>query len=71
MNREEFIKYIESIGFEGGSYYFYSYKDFKISLYYDHYTFWNGSYWIDDIPFNDLKPLLKLIRSIKLKSILK
>ena len=69
MKREEFIKYIESIGFKynGSSY---RYKEYYIYLFIEYYHFYNGSESIYDIPLNDLTPLLKLIRSIKLKKIL-
>ena len=71
MNKEEFIKYIESIGFIDNNDELYVYKGFGINLYYSYYNFFNGSEWEFDIPYNDLKPLLKIIRSIKLKQLLK
>jgi hypothetical protein len=79
MNIEEFIKYIELIGFRYISYdhYIYKYKEIKLDLYsdsYDSYYFWNGSDWIYDIPLNDLKPIneyfKKELRCIKLKALL-
>ena len=68
MNREEFKKYIKSIGFEYDNITgFYDYKEFRIYLWYGNYNFWNGSEWKFAIPYNDLT---KLFRGIKLKKIL-
>ena len=75
MNQEEFKKYIESIGFVKNVRIYY-YKEFKIQIYLfdDEYDFYNGSYWIDDIPYNDLelieKNFKKELRSFKLKQLL-
>ena len=78
MNQEEFRKYIESIGFEYNYGFYYDYKEFRIDLFNltgGHYDFWNGSEWIHNIPYNDLKPFEKYfkkeLRSIKLKSLLR
>ena len=64
MTREEFKKYIESIGF----------KKYVIDLYNNYYNFHNGSKWYYDIYYNDLRPLenefKQELRSIKLKKIL-
>jgi hypothetical protein len=75
MSEKEFGILIESIGFRyNGFYYDYDYKEFRINLYLyvDHYDFFNGFEWIKHIPYTDLRPeLLKLIRSIKLKQLLR
>ena len=66
MNKEEFIKFIESIGFKlSSSYIFYEYKEYTVSLYLGHYNFHSGSEWIYNIDLNDLTPLKKITRSIK------
>ena len=70
MNVEEFIKFIESIGFKYTGH-FYRYKKYKIDLYYECYDFCDGSEWIYSIVLNDLRLLRKLDRSYKLKKILK
>ena len=72
MNKEEFINYIESIGFKYNKYdQFYKYKEYEIFLYQVHYDFYNRSELIYNIDLNDLTPLKKITRSIKLKQILK
>ena len=72
MNRNEFIKLIKSIGFKPyDNYVSYTYKEFALSLWNYYYDFWNGSNWVDYIPYNDLTLVLKLSRSIKLKELLK
>ena len=70
MSTGEFIKFIESIGFEYNGFYFH-YKKYKIDLYYECYDFYDGSEWIYSIVLNDLRLLRKLDRSYKLKKILK
>ena len=76
MNREEFKKIIESIGFETNDRnYVYIYKKIRIDLFFiDHYDFFNGSEWTLCIPFNDLTQLEKYfkkeLRSFKLKGLL-
>ena len=72
MNQEEFRKYIESIGFKlkPDYEYTYLYKEFKIYLNINFYNFNNGSE-LNAYSYNDLSPLLKLTRSIKLKSLLR
>ena len=76
MSREEFINYIESIGFKyiGGYYSSYKYKGCEIEFFNDHYYFFNGSKLVC-CEFNDLKPLEKEfkreLRSIKLKQLLR
>ena len=73
MSREEFIKLIESIGFKSYSDYIYDYKEFQIGLNFhlDEYYFHNGSEY-KVYYYNDLAPdLLNLIRSHKLKQLLK
>ena len=76
MNREEFKKLIESIGFEYNRlYYFHNYDEYRIDLYDYHYYFDNGSGWIDyEHYLNDLTPIQehfkKELRSIKLKGLL-
>ena len=73
MNREEFIIFIISLGFEYNGF-CYRYKNYIIYLYQDHYDLFNG--YIDGsiIKLNDLSPLEKYfkneLRSIKLKKIL-
>ena len=70
MNREEFIKYIESIGFQSNEHGYYNYKAFKIYYHIEEYEFYNGSEWCAHY-YNDLAPELKrLIRSYKLKALL-
>ena len=72
MNKEEFKNYIESIGFKSDtSAFYYVYKECEIYLHGDFYSFSNGSEWIRNIYLNDLTPLKKITRSIKLKQILK
>ena len=78
MSRDDIEKFILSIGFKYngniGDYY-YNYKEFVIYLYDDHYDFYNGIEWFDDIDLNDLRPLdkefKKELRSIKLKGLLR
>ena len=70
MNHEEFINYIESIGFKYDGY-GYLCKEYIILLYYDTYGFCNGSEWFHDIDYDDLKLLKKFERSYKLKELLK
>ena len=71
MSREEFINYIESIGFKYNGHGYYVYKECEIYLWNDHYDFYNRSELIHYIDLNDLTPLKKITRSIKLKQILK
>ena len=68
-SREEFKKYIESIGFE---YNFpnYYYKQYKVYLYKDFYTFESDSEVLYTIGYNDLTLFRKFDRSYKLKKIL-
>ena len=66
MNKEEFKKLIESIGFEPNGYY----KEYRIDLYNDHYSFYNGYGWNGRYELNDLTPLKIVSRSYKLKKIL-
>ena len=78
MTREEFIKFIESIGFKyiefiGIKYndvIVYGYKEYIISLYSKDYDFYNGSEWFSSIKLDDLTPLKQIDRSYKLKNIL-
>ena len=71
MTRDEFKMYIESIGFEFNTHnIFYEYKEYSISLYFKDYNFHNGSEWIN-YNLNDLTPLEKFSRSIKLKALLR
>ena len=69
-SREEFKKFILSIGFKDDNNHFYRYKEFIIYLYSDFYDFCNGSEWIRNIDYNDLTPLRKFDRGYKLKKIL-
>ena len=71
MSREEFINYIESIGFKYNGHDYYGYKECEIYLYDNHYDFYNGIEWFDDIDLNDLTPLNKITRRIKLKQLLR
>ena len=71
MKQEEFIKLIESIGFKSTNNFNYYYKEYSIYLYGDHYNFYNSSEGLYYIPYNDLKPILKLTRSVKLKALLR
>ena len=72
MNREEFKKLIESIGFEYNGFN-YVYEECGVSLYSKCYNFFNSYRWVD-YEYNDLTPLKeyfkKELRSIKLKQIL-
>ena len=70
----EFVKYIESIGFKLSNYthaIIYGYKQYTIQIFPDKYYFNNGSEWIYSRDLNDLTPLKQIIRSYKLKKILK
>lgn len=69
MNREEFINYIETIGFKS-NYLNHEYKQYRIAVDRIYYSFFNGSKWVLRIDYNDLTPLIKLDRSNKLKKIL-
>ena len=74
MSEEKFKLLIESIGFKYNVHRYYEYKNYQIDLFEDIYDFFDGYYWNESIPLNDLKPLEKefkqAIRSIKLKNIL-
>ena len=79
MSKEEFKKYIESIGFKYIAQVYttdthYRYKNYQIDLYNNNYNFYNRSGWALNISLNNLKPLQKEfkneLRSIKLKKIL-
>ena len=74
MNREEFIIFIKSLGFEYNGF-CYRYKNYIIDLYQDHYDLYNGSGWNVKIYLNDLSPLdkefKKELRRIKLKELLR
>ena len=86
MCEEEFIKFIESIGFEYNEQYdIYKYKKYNgvdhldypiyiIDLYDDHYKFYNGSGCVTYV-LDYLTPLekefKKELRSIKLKELLR
>ena len=74
-SREEFIMFIESIGFKSIKFNsYYSYKEFEIYLHGVYYILYNGSERICDFYYNDLTPFDKYfkneLRSIKLKKIL-
>ena len=58
MNKKEFKQFILSIGF-------------KYNDNYNYYNFYNGHEWVYDIDLNDLRPLKKFTRSIKLKELLR
>ena len=76
MTKDEFIKYIESIGFEMNKFPLlgYSYKNYIIDLHTYTYDFNNDFGWFGRIDFDDLRLLenefKKELRSIKLKAIL-
>lgn len=67
----KFEKYIESLGFYYDDDGFYAYKNYKIQIYEDCYYFLNRTKWFNEIDLNDLTPLKQIIRSYKLKKILK
>ena len=71
MKFKDFIIYIESVGFKDSGSNCYEYKNYKINFYIQFYNFYNGSEWIRNIDYNDLTPLKKITRSIKLKELLK
>ena len=72
MNDDEFINYIESIGFKNKVGY-YGYNGYCIISGVTHYDFYNGSIWLE-YDYNILKPIKihfnKELRSIKLKKLL-
>ena len=85
MSREEFITYIESIGFKyykkdsiSVRYEYLCLTKYRIDIYrdiyYDIYDFWNGSEFVQNIHLNDLRLIQecfkKELRSIKLRNIL-
>ena len=72
MSKEEFEKYIKSIGFKPNAFY-YVYKYYILYLYDDHYTFYIDSKLIARYDLNDLTPFKvfkKELRSNKLKQLL-
>ena len=74
MSRDEFTKYIETIGFNSNNNNnIYLYKNYKIIIF-GHIGYHLGYYnkWFNDsaIPFDDLTLLIKLDRKYKLKMIL-
>ena len=74
MSREEFKKFIESIGFKYSHYAYYDYKKYRIDLsFIEEYGFYNGSKW-KNYEYNDLTPLEEYfkneLRSFKIKNIL-
>ena len=73
MSELEFIKYIESIGFEKWRGW-YIYQEYIVSLYTDHYNFYSGYKWYYGKKINDFTLLQKEfkqeLRYIKLKKIL-
>ena len=71
MTREEFKHFILSIGFKSIGNYYYDYKEYEIYLYNNYYHFYNGSKWFEYYDLNDLSPLKKFTRSIKLKELLR
>ena len=74
MNRKEFIILINSIGFKI-HYGELVYKEFKIEIRSDYFNFYNGSEWVENISYTDLKPFeeyfKKELRSYKLKALLR
>ena len=72
MTRDEFKKFIESIGFVPvQKKIIYDYKIYRIIVKENSYDFYNGWDWRDNISMDDLNILLKITRRIKLKRILK
>ena len=71
MTREEFKHFILSIGFKYYDAIVYVYKEYEIYLYNNYYHFYNGSKWFEYYDLNDLSPLKKFTRSIKLKELLR
>ena len=73
MSREEFKHFILAFGFKSNGLYYY-YKEYKILLYPEFYTCYNGSEKIAScIDYNDFTPLYEFkreLRSIKLKKLL-
>ena len=76
MSKEEFEKYIESIGFEyiekPYTVGLYCHKEYRISLFDNFYKIVNinNNEWSGWYNFDHLKPLRKFDRSYKLKKIL-
>ena len=70
MSLEEFKQFIESIGFKPINAYYYRYNDHRINLYSDNYKIYYGRNTIGRFNLNDLRPLMKMSRSIKLKRLL-
>ena len=74
MNRCEFTKYIESVGFINITSNLYAYKKYTIRVWFDNYNFNINSELIHDNVLNDLTLveiyLKKELRSIKLKKML-
>ena len=71
MTIEEFINYIECIGFERSSIsYIFRYKHSEIDFNNTHYNYYNGDEWLTYIPLNDSTPLRKFERRYKLKKLL-
>ena len=69
-SREEFENYIESLGFKEDQWGVYTYEKCVIDLYSSYYDFFNGLENYFYININDLEPLKKIERSIKLKKLL-
>ena len=70
MSREEFENYIESLGFKDDRWCVYTYEKYIIDLHGEYYDFFNGLENYFYININDLEPLKKIERSIKLKKLL-
>ena len=72
MDREEFIKYIESIGFEYKSNNYHVYKDCQInvSIFYNSYSVYINLAYMGVFTFYNLKIFKKYERSFKLGKIL-
>ena len=68
MTRLEFHEFIKSLGFKPFGIY-YKYELYHIYLHSTYYNFYNGSEWFR-IDLNDLTPLKKIDRNIKLKQLL-
>ena len=72
MTRDEFKKYIKSIGFEQSKDYTlsYIYKEYDIFMWTYAYDLSIDGKQIQTYPFNNLEPLRRFDRSYKLKKIL-
>ena len=70
MMKEEFEKYLKSIGFKYNGHGYYNYKEYEIFLLYDSYNFFNRFVCDYNIPMSDIRKLKRIERSYKLKKLL-